>query len=158
MAIVWDVPPPPDKGLKASIRLLCVKVGQSHLVAVLGPLQGLQTHWIGEKTKACLGADVCPWHQYPQTWKGFIAVIELHDLGRGQLRRAAAPAVLTCSEEVGWIFKNSERGDVFNVSRPGSRKNGPMVAEQRDLAIPGQLPASFNVRPYVGRAMGISLA
>jgi len=157
MAILWDAPPPPRKGLDASIRLLCVRSGDGVLVAILGPLVGLKTHWIDEKTVACQGAEGCPYHDKPQTWKGYVAVLQIFDKGAGKLARAPAPSVLTCSEEIGWTMKSTLRGDVYFVARLGKKNNAPMRAEKRDLAIPGQLPASFDVKPYVARAMGICL-
>lgn len=157
MGIAWGAEPPRKK-LDASIRLLCVHARETIIVAILGPLEGLQTHWVDGKTMACLGSQDCPWHDRPQTWKGYVAVLQLYDdKGKG-LRRAPAPAVLVCSEEIGWTMKQTCRGEVMRVSRGGSKNNGPMRAEKSDLVLSGRLPEAFNVRPYVGRAMGISLA
>ena len=154
MPISWGVPPP-AKATRGDIGLLAVNPGEVVLMRCLGPLTGLETHWVNRRTVACLGEADCRVHNYPVTWKGFMAV-ESH----GRSWRGKAPgyhrAVLVVTEEIGEAAQVLRVGTLFAVQRAGKASNSPLSLS--DEGIPKKplvLPEAFDVRPYVLRAMGM---
>lgn len=153
MAILWGVPPP-AKLLRASINLLCVKASQEAVVCVLGPLVGVQTHWVGNRSIPCQGALECRVHEKPIEWKGFVPVV-CHQWQLNGQTRNNAQWVLVVSAELGIDASAWLRGQIYRVMRPGRQSNGPMLAARVDQVWASPLPESFNVIPYVLRAAGL---
>jgi hypothetical protein len=153
MPLRWGVPPP-AKPLSGSVRLLCIKAGQKFNCCALGPMVGLQTHWIG-KTVPCLGDD-CRHCDSPQTWKGYIPVVVDGWCSQGPAK-GAFRWVLVVTEEIGQQCLTWPRGTVAMVARPGRKNNGPLTFSVRaDCCTPNDLPDCFDVKPYVLRASGFS--
>jgi hypothetical protein len=154
MPMQWGAPPP-HKLYKGSIHLLCIRYGQSVDVAILGPMMGLETHWVGSRTMPCFGVD-CKHCDYPKTWKGFSPVLAANLSWNGPAK-GRFEWVLVVTEEIGEEFARFQRGEVVTVARPGRKKNGPLrcslKAGQKPLV---DLPDTFDVRPYVVRACGFS--
>lgn len=153
MPIVWGMPPP-QKLQHSYIRLLAVKARKSVLVARLGPVVGLLTHWTGSKTVACLGVEECPAHRCPLTWKGYcagLAVIGAISNGRPAWRRS----ILVVTSEISADVAALPIGKSAVISRPGVKPNSPLELLESKIAGPDPCPEAFDVKPYVCRAMGI---
>jgi hypothetical protein len=152
MPIVWGEPPP-VRLPRSWIRLLCVKPKDSVTFARLGPVVGLQTHWVPPKTIACLGSEECPVHHLPQTWKGYapcIAILGTDGNGRPTWRLAVVVVTPEVSKEVDLL----KVGCPASLTRQGSRKNSPLSLLGSRVEAPPDVPEAFDVRPYVLRAMG----
>jgi len=152
MAILWGVSPP-VKRCKGSIRMLCIKSGQTFDLVVLGPCVGLQTHWVTNRTVPCLGSQACPNHDQPLTWKGYVPVLVSNWSPEGK-QQGNHLWVLVVTEEIGTEAMTWCRGQAMTVSRPGKKSNSPLVSRSRSLAAALDLPESFDVKPYVLRASG----
>lgn len=156
MPISWGEPAP-KKLAKGSIHLLAVRAGETRHVCALGPMVGLQTHWVGSRTLPCFGAE-CKHCDYPLTWKGFIPVV-VDGFSWNGPSKGRFPWVLVVTEEVGEECQTWVRGTVATVQRPGRKSNGPMLCSLRgDVKPPTDLMPSFDVKPYVLRACGYGLA
>lgn len=135
--------------------MLCPKPGDEMRVAVLGPLVGLQTHWVNKRTIPCMGVQECRVHHEPLTWKGFLPV-----LASGWTWRGKVPGehlgVLVVTEEIGQDVAALARGLVITVKRRSLKHNSPL-----SMLVNGpykgqlDLPPSFDVKPYVLRATGL---
>lgn len=153
MAILWGVPPPP-KRCRSEIGLLVVPPGEKRLCCVLGPLVGLQTHWVNKRTIPCDGSEKCQVHDYPITWKGFVPVSCANYTWRGPLT-GEHPGVLVVTEEIGEFAAAWLRGWIVEVSRRGHAKNSPLSAIKMERTVKPELVAEcFDVKPYVLRACG----
>lgn len=152
MPILWGVPPPPRLP-RSWIRLVAPQEGGKVLVARIGPLVGLMTHWVKPKTVACTGSADCPVHDAPQTWKGFgPCVTATGNVVDGKCSWREAVAVIT--EGLAEEWATLPLGSPVFLSRRGSKKNAPLIMEPAKLARIDPLPPSFDVKPYVLRAMG----
>lgn len=156
MAIQWGVQPP-QKVLRAEIRLLCLRAGQEVAVAILGPALGVATHWVEGRSKPCQGSERCQFHDRPATWKGFVPVICDGWSPHGP-RKGRWTWVLVVTEEIGADATAWERGTLWLVSRPGTKSNGPLHCSPLLTKFRGELPETFDVRPYVLRAAGMDLS
>ena len=153
MPIHWGAKPPP-KMPHSYIRLLVVKAGGSAVVARLGPVLGLETHWDGERTIACTFPDECPKHGEVITWKGYcpgIAAIGRDGNGRPSWKRC----VLVVTPEITADVDALQVGRPFIIARPGASKRSPLEIRSTSTSACDPLPDSFAVQPYVCRAMNI---
>lgn len=152
MAILWGVPPPPRLP-RAWIRLIAPESGKRLLVARIGPLVGVMTHWVKPRTMVCTGAGSCPHHHEPQTWKGFSACVVQSGVvtnGRGTWREAVA----VISEGIAEEWQALSLGCPVYLKRVPGKNNGALALDPAKLAKIEPLPDPFNVVPYVCRAMG----
>ena len=154
MAIVFGVAPP-KKPLGGDVGMLCPKPGDPIKVAVLGPMTGIQTHWVNHRTIPCTGAQECRVHHEPMTWKGFLPV-----LAEGWTWRGKTPGqhlgVLVVTEEIGELAAAWHRGLVVTIRRRSGKNNSPLAFDLHgDWKGPIDLPASFDVKPYILRATGL---
>lgn len=153
MPIVWGMPAP-ARMPKSWIRLLCVRAGQSVQVRLLGPALGIYTHHVKGRTIACLGEGECRYHNFSQEWKGYCPAALL------QARTATAAAywketVLVVTPGIAEDVLACQAGDLLEVSRPGSKANGPLRIRPAAKQPVDEAPPPFDVRPYVIRAMGL---
>jgi len=154
MKIVWGAAPPKKAG-PGAIGLLSPLPGENRPCVLLGPLVGLQTHWVNGRTIPCTGSEDCRVHHEPQTWKGFAPV-----LCNGWTWRGKTPGshlgVLVVTAEIGEDVLALHRGSKFTVHRLGTKRNSPL-----SLTLEGQwkdgvdLPEAFDVKPFVLRATGL---
>jgi hypothetical protein len=152
MPIVWGVAPPPRLP-RSFIRLLVVRAGESVILARLGPVVGLLTHWAAPRTIACVGAETCPVHHLPLTWKGYVpCVAAIGKAGNGGPAWKLAVGVVT--PEVAKEMDACSVGSPLSLRRAGKRANAPLTIEGTKMPGPAPIPESFDVRPYVLRAMG----
>jgi len=153
MAVHWGTKPPPRLP-HSYIRLLAVKVGESPVVARLGPVLGIETHWTGERTVACLFPDECPWHKEVQTWNGYLPGIAA--TGRdGNGRPAWRRCVLVVTPEIAVDVDALPVGQPFIIARAGNNKRSALELRTTSVKGPHPVPESFSVIPYVCRAMNI---
>jgi hypothetical protein len=136
---------------------LAVEPGEVVLCRKLGPLVGLTTHWCNGRTIACLGDKECKVHDTVETWKGFLPV-EAHNRNWRGKAQGRFLSVLVVSEEIGACVDASPIGAILAVSRPSRKRNGWMEAVVEAESAPSELPLSFDVLPYVLRAMRIPLS
>lgn len=135
--------------------MLAPKPGDSMQVAILGPLVGLQTHWVNCRTIPCTGAEECRVHHEPITWKGFLPVYANGWTWRGK-QQGWHLGVLVVTEEIGESVAALPRGSGITVKRRGSKHNSPLCftvhgAWKGDV----DLPPAFDVKPYILRATGL---
>lgn len=154
MPIEYGVPPP-KRGMGSDVGLLCPKPGDEMRLAVLGPLVGIQTHWVNGRTIPCTGEQECRVHHEPLTWKGFLPV-----LADGWTWRGKAPGlhlgVLVVTTEIGESAAAWPRGSCHTVRRRGSKRNSPLCfVTQADWQGAVDLPPTFDVKPFVLRATGL---
>lgn len=151
MPVLWGVAPPP-KLPRSWIRLVAPPAGGRLVLARLGPIVGVMTHWVHPRTLACSGEESCPHHDSPQTWKGFMpCVVPNTAVVNGRCTWREAVAVIT--EGVAEDVETLPLGFPFFLNRSGSKKNAPLTVEQTRFPKIEPVPASFDVKPYVLRAM-----
>lgn len=153
MPIVWGAKPPPRLP-DSYIRLLVCKPKQRRMVARLGEITGLQTHWVKPRTIACLGEEECPYHHYPTTWKGFAPALVVSGLAEPG-KCSFLKTVLVVTEEMNEDVRACAIGRIAELFRLGEEPNSPMRFEPTDRSVPVPFPPPFDVRPYVCRAMGL---
>jgi len=146
---------PPKKTCSSSIGLLAPQPGEERECVLLGPMCGLETHWVSGRTIPCLGESECRVHHEPVTWKGFAPVLCKNWTWRGK-SPGDHLGVLVVTEEIGVDVDVLARGSIFTVRRNGPKRNSPLsliVKGTWNLEV--DLPASFDVKPYVLRATGL---
>ena len=153
MPPVWGESPP-ERPLKARIRLLCVRSGERFDCLVLGPMVGLRMHWLGNRSTPCMGSE-CQHCNRPATWKGYAPVLVAGHSPSGK-EKGWHRWVLVISEEVGSDALAWTAGQGVTVFRRGSKNNGPMGWQPLSIPQGHTCPPSFDVRPYVLRACGLS--
>jgi hypothetical protein len=147
-------PPPPTPTCNRGIGLLAIQPGEVVLCRKLGALVGLMTHWVPPRTIACLGERQCRHHEEVATWKGFMPV-EAHNRNWRGLAQGRFLCVCVVSEEIGAYVDAAPIGTILAVSRPSRKRNGWMEAVIEKEAGSTPCPPTFDVLPYVVRAMRI---
>jgi hypothetical protein len=129
------------------LRVLSVPHTHPITVRVLGPYVGLLTHFSPGKTVACFGDGTCPptTHRLRVIWKGYLACDQwLEDQG------VYKPGVLEVTEGLEHYLRGRViRGEVWNLSKPGGRKNSPVVALFSERAPESELRPAFSVEEFL---------
>jgi hypothetical protein len=161
MSRAWGQKPP--AGLRnAWIRLHVLRQGQTAIYTLLGPLLGINTHWVESDTPGvkgrtilCEGADQCRLcEDSPRTWKGYIAAALLVNPVSGT-QRSWLPTVAVITEEIGQEVYELKPRTVIAIKREGKKHNSPLRLAVVTRSLPLCEEESFDVKPYVLRAMGL---
>lgn len=151
-SIVWGVPPPAFSTIPG-VGLICLKAPDSVTCAVLGPVVGVMTHFVNGRTVPCTGSKHCEVHYLEQEWKGYLPCFALNRTWKG-VRSGHWASILVVSKGIGVGVAACPRGSLITVSRTGGKPNDPLSLEIKGewkSDIP--LPESFDVKPYVERAV-----
>jgi len=152
MSILWGVEPPPDD-LDPAIGVLVVKPGWNVVARVLGPLTGVMTHWVKGRTKICLGAESCPFHECPMIWRGYMPV-QCQDYDWRGPQKGKHLAALMVTPSVSKVARSLRVGEVFRVSRETSNVRARLIIVPTEQAAGSKVPEVFDVKPYVLKATG----
>jgi hypothetical protein len=135
----------------AHVRLLSVPKEGSCTVRLLGPGQGILTHFTPKRPYACPGADRCQVsiHRASTTWKAYAPA----ELWRDVPYRDWLPVVLEITERL-WESMNATalRGQIWSLWRVGGdRKSQEVTGELLDIVEPQLLRTDVEVVPVVCR-------
>lgn len=143
----WNVPPPVDR--PRYIPILSPKVGvPASALIVTSHLVGVETHFLSNRTKPCIGADNgcegCK-AQLSTRWKGYLGA--WHP-GFSRYVIVEVTAQAACDNHA--LLMDEERnlrGMTVVLHRRGKNRNAPVSAEFHPKRQPDdKVPAAFDVR------------
>jgi len=154
MPVLWTSEAP-CRPLRSEIGLLAVDQGEAVLCRKLGPCWWADCHWCNGRSIICTGAEECRVHQFAAVTKGFMPVQT-----QGRSWRGKSPglhlAVLVVTAEIGADVVAYAMGLSFTVSRRAGKANNPLSVAVTPKQPVTPLPETFDPRPFVLRAMGLT--
>lgn len=152
MSLLWD--DAPELSVRCSAKIIQFPPGKTNYVTLLGVGKGVWTHWTGNRSLPCGGADctLCP---APHRWRAYLPCVLWVQEGNSNDWKYEK-AILELSETNRDTFVNATSGQTFKVTRSNGKQGKALSIEPHSLNKPPTLPAWFPVVPVLLSLWGLS--
>jgi len=148
--------------VRRRVEVLNIKANTRHIVRLLGPIEGMLTHWRSGKSTPCPGVGKCLSHEREQStiWKGYAPAEEWFDELQAWL--ACVLEVTECLEEE--MRDRQLRGQIWCLTRPqDDKKSAPVQGFFMEQSEENELGLAVDIVPvlerlYHGKPMQLGVA